>query len=186
MRSDLPAVANYVGVPERTLRRAVQRGTVRARRPGPRQVELAAGEQAYLRENWPQISAVAEALRTERNVRLAVMFGSLAKGTANEDSDVDLLLTLADERPMYLARLAARLTQMLGRKVDLLSLRQVRERDPVLLEVILRDGRPVIDRDHIWSTLIAERRVVERAAAKARGSRHRRAARAVAQLIGTG
>lgn len=184
MRSDLPTVARDIGVPERTLRRAVQRGTVRCRRPGVRQFELAADEQAYLRENWDTISAVAEALRTERNVRLAVLFGSLAHGHMGEDSDVDVLVALAEERPMYLSHLAARLTRVLGRDVDVLSVAHVRAHDPALLGVILRDGRPVIDRDGSWPALIAKRLGFERAAAKARSERHRRAAQAVAQLIG--
>ncbi len=184
MRSDLPAVAREIGVPERTLRRSVQRGTVRCRRPGPRQVELADGEGAYLRENWEIISAVAEALRTERNVRLAVLFGSAARGHAGEASDVDVLVSLAEERPMYLTHLAVRLTRALGRDVDVLSLKQLRAHDPAMLDVVLRDGRPVVDRDGSWLALLSGQAGVERAAAKARTERRRRAANAVTQLIG--
>jgi predicted nucleotidyltransferase len=183
MRSDLPAVARDAGVPERTLRRAVQRGTVRCRRPGVRQFELAADERAYLRENWDTISAMAEMVRTERNVRLAVLFGSLARGDAREDSDVDVLVSLAEERPMYLSHLAARLTRALARDADVVSLKHTRTQEPALLGVILRDGRPVVDRDGSWTALIAEREGVEHAAAIARAERHVRAARAVAQLI---
>jgi len=184
MRSDLPAVAREIGVPERTLRRAVQRGTVRCHRPGTRQVELASNERAYLRENWKIISALTEALRTERNVRLAVLFGSVARGYAGQDSDVDVLVALAEERPMYLSYLAVRLTRALGRDVDVLSLKQVRLHDPALLGAILRDGRPLADRDGSWPALIAKRRGVERAAARARVERHDRAAHAIAQLTG--
>ena len=157
---------------------------MRCNRPGLRQLELAADEDAYLRKNWDTISALAEALRTERNVRLAVLFGSLARGQAGKDSDVDVLVSVTEERPMYVSHLATRLTRALGRDVDVLSLTQVRTHDPALLAVILRDGRPVIDRDGSWPVLIAERTDVERAAAIARTERHARAARAVAQLIG--
>jgi len=184
MRSDLPAVARDIGVPERTLRQAVQRGTVRCRRSGLRQVELATNERAYLRENWEIISAVTEGLRTERNVRLAVLFGSVARGHVGQGSDVDVLVSLAEDRPMYLSYLAVRLTRALGRDVDVLSLKHVRAHDPALLGAILRDGRPVVDRDGSWPALIAKRQPVERAAAKARAERHSRAAHAVAQLIG--
>jgi predicted nucleotidyltransferase len=182
MRSNLPAVAQDIGVPERTLRRAVQRGTVRCYRPGPRQVELAADERAYLQENWELISAVTDALRTERNVRLAVIFGSVARGTADESSDIDILVSLTDELPMSLVRLSVRLERALGREVDVLSLRSTGKRDPMLLSAVLREGRPVIDRDGLWPTLLAKRRVVERAAAKARVALHRRATDAVARL----
>jgi len=140
-------------------------------------------ERAYLSENWKTISAVAEALRTERNVRLAVLFGSVARGHAGEDSDVDVLVSLAEERPMYLSHLAVRLTRVLRRDVDVLSLAHVRAHDPALLGAILGDGRPVVDRDGSWAALIAERRDVERATANARRQRHRRATQAVAQLI---
>jgi predicted nucleotidyltransferase len=186
MRSDLPAVALDVGVPERTLRRALQRGTVHGRRAGPRQVELADGEQAYLREHWPLVSAVTEALRTERNVRLAVIFGSVARGSAVDGSDVDVLVGLGEERPMYLAQLGARLGMALERDVDVLSLSGVREREPALLEGILRDGRPVVDREGSWPALVAEREAIQRDAREARTSRHHRAVEAVAQLTGSG
>jgi predicted nucleotidyltransferase len=184
MRSDLPAVARDIDAPERTLRRAVWKGTVRCHRPGPRQFEITTEERAYLREHWKTISAITEALRTERNVRMAVLFGSAARGHMGEDSDVDVLVALAEERPMYLSYLAARLTRALGRDVEVLSLEQVRTRDPALLGAILRDGRPVVDRDRSWPALIAKRSGIERAATEARVERHRRAARAVAQLIG--
>ncbi|MGH2903491.1 MAG: nucleotidyltransferase family protein [Solirubrobacteraceae bacterium] len=171
-------------MPERTLRRAVQLGTVRCHRPGVRQLELEVDELTYLRENWNTISGVTEALRTERNVRLAVLFGSVARGHAGEDSDIDVLVSLAEERPLYLSHLATRLTRALDRDVDVLLLTHVRTHDPALLGAILNDGRPVIDRDRSWPALIATRGDVERATTIARAKRHRRTAHAVAQLIG--
>ena len=138
-----------------------------------------------MRKHWALIAAVADGLRTERNVRLAVLFGSLARGNAGEGSDVDLLVSLAQERPLYTVQLAARLSQVLGRDVQVLSLKHVREREPVLLGVILRDGRPVVDRDGSWAELIAERTAVERAAKRARAGRHRRATQAVSRLTGS-
>jgi predicted nucleotidyltransferase len=111
-------------------------------------------------------------------------FGSVARGHAGEGSDVDVLVSLAEERPMYLSYLAVRLTRALRRDVDVLSLKHVRAHEPALLGAILRAGRPVVDRDGSWPALIAKRRDVERAAAKARAERHSRAAHAVAQLIG--
>ncbi len=157
---------------------------MRCRRPGLRQFDLTADERAYLREHWKTISAVTEALRTERNVRLAVLFGSVARGREGEDSDVDVLVSLAEERPMYLSYLAARLTRALGRDVEVLSLAHVRAHDPALLGAIMRDGRPLVDREGSWPALISKRRGIERAAAQARAERHRRAAQAIAQLTG--
>ncbi len=166
------------------MRRAVQRGTVRAHRPGPRQVELDTGERTYLRKNWPLIAAVSEALRVERNVRLAVLFGSSARGDTGEDSDVDLLVSLVREQPLSRAQLAARLSRALGRDIDVISLEQAREREPVLLDEILHEGRPIVDRDGSWSTLLADHGTVGRAATTARKARHHRAVKAVAQLVG--
>lgn len=53
-----------------------------------------------------------------------------------------------------------------------------------MLDVVLRDGRPVVDRDGSWLALLSGQAGVERAAAKARTERRRRAANAVTQLIG--
>lgn len=165
MLSDLPVVALDIGVPERTLRRAVQRGTVRCRRPGPRQVELAANERAYLRENWEIISAITEALRTERNVRLAVLFGSIARGHAEADSDVDVLVSLAESRPAYLSHLAVRLQRVNARQVDVASLKRVEADAPLLLDRVLDEGRVLIDRDGQWNGL-RKRRPAIRARAR--------------------
>ncbi len=183
-KSDLPVVARAIGVPERTLRRAVRRGTVRSRALGPRRVELDAPERAYLAENWLLIAGIMKALRTERNVRLAVIFGSVARGDASADSDIDVLVSLAEERPMYAQHLSTRLEERLGRDVDVLSLGRLRERNPGLLASALADGRPVFDRDDLWEQLVLERESIERAGTEARAARHRRASAAIADLTG--
>jgi predicted nucleotidyltransferase len=164
----------------------VQRGTVRCRRVGPRRVELDQNERAYLRDNWDTFTTVAEVLRTERNVRLAVIFGSIARGEADQHSDVDLLVSLVEERPMYTQQIAAGLEAALEREVDVASLRQLRKREPSLLNSIVTEGRVVIDRDGVWSQLVSESGAIERAASRARAARHRQAAAAVANLIEDG
>lgn len=182
MRSDLPALARDIGVPERTLRRAVQRGTVRCHRPGVRQVELAGDERAYLRDNWQTISTLTEALRTERNVRLAVLFGSMARGHAGPDSDIDVLVSLAEDRPDAAVKLAVRLERTLGRSVDIARLERVDAQAPLLLDRVLDEGRVLVDRDGQWR-LLSERHGVIRARAR---RDHRRqmagAARAIEEL----
>ena len=84
----LEEVAADVGVHERTLRRGLADGLLRGRRP----TILAPGEATYLRAHWPLLSALRAVLRTERNVRLAMLIGSAARGELTEDSDVDLLV----------------------------------------------------------------------------------------------
>ena len=61
-----------------------------------------------------------------RNVRL---FGSAARGEAREDSDIDLLVDLQPGHGLLsLAALGVSLERMLGRKVDVLTERGLRER----------------------------------------------------------
>lgn len=151
VRSDLPALARDIGVPERTLRRAVQRGTVHCHRPGVRQVEMAGDERTYLRENWEIISSLTEALRTERNVRLAVLFGSVARGNAGQDSDVDVLVSLAEDRPLAGIDLALRLERVAGRLVDIARLERVDAQAPLLLDRVVDEGRVLVDRDGQWA-----------------------------------
>jgi predicted nucleotidyltransferase len=92
----LEEVAADVGVHERTLRRGLADGLLRGRRPTVRTTILAPGEPRYLRAHWPLLSALRTVLRTERNVKLAVLIGSAARGELTDDSDVDLLVQLED------------------------------------------------------------------------------------------
>jgi hypothetical protein len=67
----LDLLADDVAASGRTLRRAASRGLIRAERPSPRKFHLTAGELLYVREHWPLLSVVLEALRKQPNVRLA-------------------------------------------------------------------------------------------------------------------
>ena len=58
--------------------------------------------------------------RFEDRVRLAFVYGSIAKGTAHATSDIDLLL-VADLPPSELAVPLAALRERLGRKISLVS-----------------------------------------------------------------
>src|SRR4051812_5421175 len=104
----LQELALDLGAEERTLRRAAAQGTLRCRRPGARRMVLLPGERDYLRAHWALLSGIRRALRTERAVRLAVLYGSLARGEGDADSDFDLLVSLADEDPGTARGLAAR------------------------------------------------------------------------------
>jgi uncharacterized protein len=70
------------------------------------------------------------------NVRL---FGSLARGTAHAQSDVDLLVSLADDRSLLdLVGLWQDLEALLGHSVDLVTERSLHEhiRERVLEEAV--------------------------------------------------
>lgn len=159
------AIARHLDVPERTLRRHVAAGLVHGRRVSPRRFDVSFREQEYLRRNWGFLQTLRDALRTEPNVRLAVLFGSQAKGTARTDSDIDLLVELAHPEAAQVAALTGRLEQRLGRDVQLVRLQDAR-RSPTLLADVLRDGRVIVDRDDGWAALREEASDWERRAAR--------------------
>lgn len=74
-----------------------------------------------------------------RNVRL---FGSVARGDAGPDSDVDLLVDVGERRSSWFpAGLVGDLEDLLGRRVDVVSgLERVH---PIVREQILRDAVPL-------------------------------------------
>lgn len=110
-------------------------------------------EEAYLRSHWKLLSGLRAALRTEPGVRLAVLFGSLAKGEGAESSDVDLLVVLRDDSPAAIAGLAGRLRERLGREIQIVRLADG-ERSPALMLDVLGDGRVLVDRDEGWRRLL--------------------------------
>jgi predicted nucleotidyltransferase len=177
-------LAADLDVQERTLRRAVSQGVLRASRSGPRRLALAPGERDYLRAHWPLLSGLRRALRTEHGVRLAVIYGSLARGDEDEGSDLDLLVSLTDDRPSAAFRLASRLQGVSARPVDIARLERVEAQVPLLLDRVLDEGRVLIDRDGQWERLCNRRSAIR---TRAR-SDHRRqmagATRAIEELTG--
>lgn len=86
----------------------------------------------------PEHERLRRTLRTQEKIRLAIVFGSVARGAARADSDLDIAVDLgrpmsAEEKQLFIAALA----ETSGRPVDLVDLRTVGE--PLLGE-ILQDG----------------------------------------------
>ncbi len=177
-------LARDLGAEERTLRRAVSQGALRARRPGPRRLRLAPGEREYLRIHWRLLSLLRHALRTRRDVRLAVLYGSLARGDEDEDSDLDLLVSLAGDRAAAGFGLAARLRDVTGRRVDVAHLDRVEEGAPLLLDRVLDEGRVLVDRDGQWQDLRKRRRAIRARAQHAYRRQIANAASAIEGLTG--
>lgn len=103
---------------------------------------------------------IRETLRDRDDVRVALLFGSHARGTARLDSDVDIAVDAPDTD---LLELAGQLTLSLDREVDIVSLQ-----DPgvPLLEALVRDGIVVHEsargdgarwRSHALTTLETDR-----------------------------
>jgi predicted nucleotidyltransferase len=73
-----------------------------------------------------------------RNVRV---FGSVARGEATPDSDVDFLVDMEPGRSLFdLGGLLMDLQELFGRRVDVVTERGLRER---LRERVLREAKPI-------------------------------------------
>jgi predicted nucleotidyltransferase len=177
---NLQTLARRVGADERTLRRAVEQGAVRASRPSPRRLDVAREETRYLTRHWSLLAALRQAFRTERSVRLAVLFGSLARGDASADSDVDLLVARRDRDPLGYAALSARLERVAGRRIHIVPLEGT-PASPSLLADALEDGRVLIDRDHRWPDLTSRSEEVHSAAREVDERTAKRATEAVSE-----
>lgn len=152
----LALLADEVGTSDRTLRRAVNQGTLRAKRPSPRTLELPLSESSYVRRTWPLLSRLRDVLRTESNVRFAMLFGSRARGTERAESDIDLLVELRDPTLDRLVDLTEKLDQAVGPQLDLVRLEDA-ESDPGLLADWVAEGRVIVDREGLWPKLHARR-----------------------------
>jgi len=150
--TELDMLAREVGVNERTLRRAVNAGTVRAARPTSRTLQLPLSERQYVRRSWSLISALRTALRTEHNVRFALLFGSAATGADTPTSDVDVLVDLRDPSLERVVDLSTKLTASLGRSVDVVRLQEA-VTEPSFLADLVAGGRVLVDREKLWQQL---------------------------------
>jgi predicted nucleotidyltransferase len=178
----LQDLAGDLAADERTLRRAVSQGTVRARRPGPRRLRLDPGEAEYLQVHWPLLAHLRRTLRTVRGLRLAVLYGSLARGDEDADSDLDLLVSLAEGTGG--TNLRTRMQEATGRRVDLAHLAPVEAGAPLLLDRTLDEGRVLVDRDAQWSQLRERRRAIHARAGRAHRRQMAIASQAIAELTG--
>jgi predicted nucleotidyltransferase len=179
---ELAELAGELGADERTLRRAMADGTIRCERLSPRRRLVSEEERRYAVGHWALLARLRRALRTERNVRLAVVFGSVARGDDTPDSDVDLLVSLAEDRPDAAVRLAVRLEGTLGRRVDVARVERVRATAPLLLVRAVDEGRVLLDRDGEWAGLRERREELVLAADRAHEARRRRARASVREL----
>jgi predicted nucleotidyltransferase len=85
--------------------------------------------------------ALAEVCR-RYGVRRLLLFGSFARGEADEESDLDLLVEFFPGRTPGLGfvRLQEELTRLFGRRVDLHTLGSL---SPYLREEVLKEARPI-------------------------------------------
>lgn len=179
--SEVALLAEFHGISGRTLRRWVDNGLVRGRKPSPRRLELPAEEWRFLQRHVPLLVALRRAIRTERRLQTAVLFGSVARGDDSPESDVDVLVSARESEGLYSLELAGRLSEAAGRDVGVTLLRDVREEAAFLAEV-LRDGRVLVDRAGEWRRLMRTKPQIEARARNADRELLRRAWGAVEAL----
>lgn len=85
-----------------------------------------------------QIKRVSQEVFKKYNVEFCYLFGSYAKGKANEKSDVDLLVSVPSDGLKFF-ELVEMLRMNLKKKVDLLDFNQLNN-NPELTYEILKDG----------------------------------------------
>lgn len=149
---ELSILSEEVGVSERTLRRAINNQTLRASRPSPRKLKISLSEKQFISRNWGLISSLQSALRTEHNVRFALLFGSVARGEATAGSDIDLLVEMRDGTLERQLELEIKLEDRLGKSVEVVLVNDAR-RNPVLMAQAVADGRLLLDRDGRWAQI---------------------------------
>ena len=181
--TELALLAREVGVHERTLRRAVAQGSLRAVRPSPRTLQMTLSERQYARRSWALLSALRTALRTEHNVQFALLFGSAARGTDTPESDVDVLVVLRDPSLERIVELGAKLTALTGRHVDVVRLEDA-QAEPSLLADVVADGRVLVDRKGVWSRLRGSEANLRRAGARNEARRARAALAGLDRVLG--
>lgn len=159
----LTLLAEQLNVSERTLRRAVNQGVLRADRRSPRRLEMPIAEKLYARRAWPLLASIREALRTEGNVRFALLFGSAARDQGNPHSDIDLLVRMRDDSLERIADLSTKLEGIAGRRVDVVTIDSA-EAAPGLLAEAIADGRVLADRDGFWPELRSQEGALRRKA----------------------
>lgn len=165
MSRELARIAQDVGCSERTVRRYVGEGLLRSRSVLSSRHELSEEEQSYLSSHWRLLAGMKHALRTERDVRLAVLFGSTAVGEDRPDSDLDVLVVRRSTTARAKAGLSIRLSRALSKRVHLVDLEHAEESPALLADVVL-EGRPLIDRDGLWGGLLDRRaEIISRARA---------------------
>jgi predicted nucleotidyltransferase len=178
----LDELAREVGASGRTLRRAADRGLIRAHRPTPNKITIDYAEREYVRAHWATIQRLLDALRTEPNVRAAFLFGSYARGTeVAGESDVDVLVALHRDTPRAAWELEERLAQNLEETVQVVPLSEAK-RDPAFLLSAVTDARPLVDRVGAWPALKRQTGRLRAEAERERFERRDEIARALSRL----
>ena len=95
-----------------------------------------------------KLAALRAVLEAEPAVRLAYLFGSVARGDDGPGSDIDVALWMEDEADLLaLGALGERLGAAVGGNVDVTDLRRA---PPLLCRQVVAEGEPLLVRDPLF------------------------------------
>jgi predicted nucleotidyltransferase len=91
---------------------------------------------------------IAELLRGFPRIRLAALFGSMARGVATEASDIDIGVSIHGEYGLLdLGEICSSLEAGLSRRIDLVDLDSALSESPLLAYEIASSGLPLVERE---------------------------------------
>jgi len=88
-----------------------------------------------------RLKTFKESRQAEYSLRSLGIFGSFARGQAQEDSDVDVVFETSEPNLFRTSRMKQELEELLARRVDVVRLRE--RMNPRLKQRILREARYV-------------------------------------------
>ena len=100
------------------------------------------------------VAAIVKVLKHFPEIRTAILFGSIAKGNAGPDSDIDLAVdfgTPIDSQQK--TRLISILAEATGRPIDLIDLTKAGE--PLLGQILHNSSKRLIGSDHDFANLVS-------------------------------
>ena len=87
------------------------------------------------REKLEEIKDIIVKVLKKHNVKRAAIFGSIARGEATEESDIDIVIEFEGRKSLLdLVDLKLELQELLGKKVDVITYNSI---NPLLKEQIL-------------------------------------------------
>jgi len=100
------------------------------------------------------IKQIVSLLEKRKDILCAVLFGSLVKGDAGPDSDIDIAILANHNLEVHeIMQLISQIASITGRPVDLVDLAQAGE---PLLGQILSGGRMILGDDATYAGLISK------------------------------
>lgn len=89
-----------------------------------------------------EIKQKAKPILVEEGATKAALFGSIVRGDATQESDIDILVALPRGKSLFdLAGLQLRLKEALGKEVDIITYNSI---NPLLKDHILKDQFPIL------------------------------------------